>query len=92
MYNVASSDGYTPPDQVNYEIQAATTTLKPSTTTTTTVSSFEKVFGKKLKEKAKSKRRKASLVEKMKTMFQHLHKKFEEKKVNIASNPEVNIT
>ena len=89
MYNVASSDGYNPPD--HYEIQAATTTLKPTTTaTTTTVSSFEKVFGKKLKEKVKSKRRKAALVEKMKTMFQNLHKKFEKKKVNIASNPEVN--
>ena len=84
---MASSDGYNPPDQ--FEIQAATTTLKP-TTTTTTVSSFEKVFGKKLKEKVQSKRRKAALVEKMKTMFQNLHKKFEEKKVNIASNPEVN--
>ena len=65
--------------------------MKPTTTTTTTVSSFEKVFGKKLKEKVQSKRRKAALVEKMKTMFQNLHKKFEEKKVNIASNPEVNI-
>ena len=84
---MASSDGYNPPD--HYEIQASTTTLKP-TTTTTTVSSFEKVFGKKLKEKVQSKRRKAALVEKMKTMFQNLHKKFEEKKVNIASNPEVN--
>ena len=91
MYNVASSDGYNPPDQVHYEVQAATTTLKPTTTaTTTTVSSFEKVFGKKIKEKVQSKRRKAALVEKMKTMFQNLHKKFEEKKVNIASKPEVN--
>ena len=91
MYNVASSDGYVPPDQAHYEIGERTTTLKPSTEPTTTVSSFKKLFGKKLKEKAKSKRRKATLVEKMKSMFQKLHKKFEEKKVNIASNPEVKI-
>ena len=91
MYNVASSDGYVPPDQVQYEIQTSTTTLKPSTVPTTTMSNFKQLFGKKLKEKAKSKRRKATLVEKMKSMFQNLHKKFEEKKVNIASKPEVNI-
>ena len=89
MYNVASSDGYVPPDQ--YEIQSSSTTLKPSTEPTTTVPSFKKIFSKKLKEKANSKRRKATLVEKMKSMFQKLHKKFEEKKVNIASNPEVKI-
>ena len=89
MYNVASSDGYVPPDQ--YEVETSTITFKPSTEPTTTVPSFKKIFSKKLKEKANSKRRKATLVEKMKSMFQNLHKKFEEKKVNIASNPEVNI-
>ena len=91
MYNVASSDGYVP-DQLQNEILTSTTTLKPSTTATTTVSSFKSLFGKKLKEKAKSKKRKAALVKKMKTMFQNLHKKFEEKKVNITTNPKVTIT
>ena len=91
VYNVASSDGYVP-DQVQHRVQTSTTTLKPSTAATiTTVPSFKKLFGKKLKEKAKSKKRKAALVEKMKTMFQNLHKKFEEKKVNISKNPEVTI-
>ena len=95
MYNVASSDGYVPDQLHQHEILTSTTTLKPPTampTTTTTVSSFKKLFGKKLKEKAKSKKRKAALVEKMKTMFQNLHKKFEEKKVNIETNPKVTIT
>ena len=87
MYNVASSDGYVPPDQ--YEVETSTITFKPSTEPTTTVPSFKKIFSKKLKEKANSKRRKATLVEKMKSMFQNLHKKFKEKKVNIASKPEV---
>ena len=92
MYNVASSDGYVPDQLQQHEILTSTTTLKPPTampTTTTTVSSFKKLFGKKLKEEAKSKKRKAALVEKMKTMFQNLHKKFEEKKVNTAKNPKV---
>ena len=88
VYNVASSDGYVP-DQVQHQIQTSTTTLRPSTAATT--ASFKKLFGEKLREKAKSKKRKAALVEKMKTMFQNLHKKFEEKKVNISKNPEVTI-
>ena len=94
MYNVASSDGYVPDQLQQNEIQtSATTTLKPLTAApTVTVSRFKKLFGKKLKEEAKSKKRKAALVEKMKTMFQNLHKKFEEKKVNTATNPKVTIT